>query len=73
MHQDDVMDCAGVDRAIERLMRRDYDEWIADVYRGLYPRGWNSAGELVMRFHWSAFCLQWVAISWCAVIGKEQP
>lgn len=21
---------------------------------------------------WSAFCLQWVAISWCAVIGRDQ-
>jgi hypothetical protein len=25
------------------------------------------------RFVWSAFCIQWVAISWCAVIGKETP
>lgn len=33
--------------------------------------------ECAMRFWmgyaWSAFCLQWVAISWCAVIGREQP
>ena len=26
-----------------------------------------------MHYAWSAFCLQWVAISWCAAVGKEQP
>lgn len=26
-----------------------------------------------MNYAWSAFCLQWVAISWCAVIGTATP
>lgn len=33
---------------------------------------WGAAVTFWMNYAWSAFCLQWVAISWCAVVGDER-
>ena len=39
------------------------------------PEDDDSPVEIAVRFWmsyaWSAFCLQWIAVSWAAVIGKE--
>ncbi len=35
---------------------------------GMEANMWTATATVL----WSAFCLQWVAIAWCALVGKEQ-
>src|SRR5688572_31838382 len=33
----------------------------------------DTAVAFWMNYVWSSFCMQWFAISWCAVVGVESP
>lgn len=54
----------------------DYKALRGDIRFGSYNEREADYAFIVrfwMHYAWSAFCLQWVAISWAAVVGKESP
>lgn len=48
-------------------------EWLDGVANGTRRDRVVSILDDIAEFVWRAFCLQWVAVAWCMLIGCETP
>lgn len=59
----------------ERQRQRDREQMVRAVrdFQEMRRRPLQRGLSRLDTVLWSAFCLQWIAISWCAVVGREGP